>query len=62
MRRIEMNISECPSTIPTAPTGAVTTWNSETTVNTVVSYKCSGKLLTWLQLLHDPYRYKVLTV
>ena len=55
MHRIVMTISECPSTIPVAPTGAVTTWNSETKVNTVVSYKCSGKLLTWLQLLHDSY-------
>ena len=44
-----MTILECPSTIPAAPSGAVTTWNSETKVNTVVSYKCSGKLFTWLQ-------------
>jgi len=48
MHRIVMTILECPSTIPAAPSGAVTTWNSETKVNTVVSYKCSGKLLTWL--------------
>ncbi len=60
MHRIVMTILECPSTIPAAPSGAVTTWNSETKVNTVVSYKCSGKLLAWLQLLHDPYGYKFL--